>query len=173
MYLDFLSDQITSMPFSNKLEVGATEAVSNIFWVTPHLYLEVKELKVISELLASRYGQKYAFDCQNGNVDTINPKLKDKFAVERPPKHLVESYLIEIAKTYGYTYLSDCENGTSHTAAEIPDLITLADENKDELVELPDVPLTQKLDVTTEDLMKRFERLKNSWMIFWMKINIE
>lgn len=64
-------------------------------------------MKVVSELLAAKYGKPYAEACRKETVDTVSDKLKHKMSVQSPPKILVEKYLIEISKNYDLDYEPD------------------------------------------------------------------
>ncbi|KAJ8966889.1 hypothetical protein NQ317_003923 [Molorchus minor] len=70
-------------------------------------YERAKELKVIGDLLASKYGPSYAEACRLESIETISPKLKHKMSIQSPPKLLVEKYVIEIAKVYNVPYEPD------------------------------------------------------------------
>lgn len=68
---------------------------------------KLQELKIIGDLLASKYGPNYAECCRNESVDTISAKLKQKLSIQSPPKILVEKYVIEIAHAFNIPYEPD------------------------------------------------------------------
>lgn len=70
-------------------------------------YFWLKELKVVSEMLAAKYGKPYAEACRKESVGTVSEKLKHKMSIQSPPKLLVEKYLIEISKNYDLDYEPD------------------------------------------------------------------
>lgn len=84
-----------------------SEAISTIIWAAPRLQADVQELKVISDILTSKYGKQYADACREEALPTISEKLKHKMSVQSPSKLLVEKYLIEIAKIYNVEYEPD------------------------------------------------------------------
>lgn len=89
------------------LDEGLSEAISTIIWAAPRLQADVQELKVISDILTSKYGRQYADACREEALPTISEKLKHKMSVQSPSKLLVEKYLIEIAKIYNVEYEPD------------------------------------------------------------------
>lgn len=66
-------------------------------------------MKVISDLLASKYGPSFAEACRVESIETISSKLKHKLSIQSPPKLLVEKYVIEIAKSYNIPYEPDSQ----------------------------------------------------------------
>lgn len=64
-------------------------------------------MKIISDLLCSKYGPQYAESCRNETNEAISSKLKHKLSIQSPPKILVEKYMIEIAKCFNVTYEPD------------------------------------------------------------------
>lgn len=64
-------------------------------------------MKVIADLLTSKYGPSYAEACKIESIESISPKLKHKLSIQSPPKLLVEKYVIEIAKSYNIPYEPD------------------------------------------------------------------
>ena len=64
-------------------------------------------MKVIADILTSKYGRQYTEACREEAVQSISEKLKHKMGVQSPSKLLVEKYLIEIAKNYNVEYEPD------------------------------------------------------------------
>lgn len=91
-----------------ELDEGIAEAVSSIIWVAPRLQSDVAELKVISDMLTSKYGRPFAEACRAAvHPSNVSEKLQHKMSIQAPPKLLVEKYLIEIAKIYNIDYEPD------------------------------------------------------------------
>ncbi|XP_018330471.1 IST1 homolog [Agrilus planipennis] len=107
MYCDLVLARFGLITQMNTLDEGIAEAVSSLIWVSPRLQSDVAELKVISDLLAAKYGKPYGDACRAEAVATISEKLKHKLSIQTPPKLLVEKYLIEIAKIYNIEYEPD------------------------------------------------------------------
>jgi len=83
------------------------EAISTILWAAPRIQTDVQEIKVIADILTSKYGKQYTEACREEAIQTISEKLKHKMSVQSPSKLLVEKYLIEIAKNYNVEYEPD------------------------------------------------------------------
>ena len=83
------------------------EAISTIIWAAPRIQTDVQEIKIIADILTSKYGRQYTDACREEAIQTISEKLKHKMGVQSPPKILVEKYLIEIAKNYDVEYEPD------------------------------------------------------------------
>lgn len=89
------------------LDEGLAEAISTIIWAAPRIQTDIQEMKVISDILTTKYGRQYADACREEVIKTISEKLKHKLSVQSPPKLLVEKYLIEIANNYDVEYEPD------------------------------------------------------------------
>lgn len=77
-------------------------------WVAPRLQADVAELKVVSDMLQSKYGRPYADACRASvPPSNVSEKLQHKMSIQAPPKLLVEKYLIEIAKIFNIDYEPD------------------------------------------------------------------
>lgn len=68
---------------------------------------DIQEIKVIADVLTSKYGRQYGEACREEKLSTISEKLKHKLSVQAPSKLLVEKYLIEIATCYNLEYEPD------------------------------------------------------------------
>lgn len=95
------------LPIFRNLDDGLAEAISTILWVAPRIQTDVQEVKVIADILTSKYGRQYTEACREEAIQTISEKLKHKMSVQSPSKLLVEKYLIEIAKNYNVEYEPD------------------------------------------------------------------
>ncbi|XP_050502225.1 IST1 homolog isoform X7 [Diabrotica virgifera virgifera] len=109
MYCDLLLARFGLISNMKELDDGIAEAVSSLIWVAPRLMSDVQELKVIADLLATKYGPQYAEACRIESVESISAKLKHKLSIQAPPKLLVEKYMIEIAKSYNVPYEPDAQ----------------------------------------------------------------
>ncbi|GAB0091684.1 IST1 homolog [Sergentomyia squamirostris] len=130
MYCDLLLARFGLVTQMKELDEGIAEAVSSLLWVAPRLQTDVQELKVISELLTTKYGKPFAEGARAGAPGHhVSEKLMHKLAIQAPPKLLVEKYLIEIAKNYNIEYEPDPQ--VMREAKEHADgvLIDLSDRN--------------------------------------------
>ncbi|XP_015604951.1 IST1 homolog [Cephus cinctus] len=107
MYCDLLLARFGLIQQMKNLDEGLAEAISTIIWAAPRIQTDVQEMKVISDILSSKYGKQYTDACREEAVQSISEKLKHKMSVQSPSKLLVEKYLIEIAKNYNVEYEPD------------------------------------------------------------------
>ncbi|KYN27471.1 PREDICTED: IST1 homolog isoform X1 [Trachymyrmex cornetzi] len=107
MYCDLLLARFGLIQQIKNLDDGLAEAISTILWAAPRIQTDVQEIKVIADILTSKYGKQYTEACREEAIQTISEKLKHKMSVQSPSKLLVEKYLIEIAKNYNVEYEPD------------------------------------------------------------------
>lgn len=107
MYCDLLLARFGLIQQMKNLDEGLAEAISTILWAAPRIQTDVQEIKVIADILTSKYGRQYTEACREEAIQTISEKLKHKMSVQSPSKLLVEKYLIEIAKNYNVDYEPD------------------------------------------------------------------
>lgn len=107
MYCDLLLARFGLIQQMKNLDEGLAEAISTIIWAAPRIQTDVQEIKVIADILTTKYGRQYTDACREEAIQTISEKLKHKMSVQSPPKLLVEKYLIEIAKNYDIEYEPD------------------------------------------------------------------
>ncbi|XP_011311478.1 IST1 homolog [Fopius arisanus] len=107
MYCDLLLARFGLIQQMKNLDEGLAEAISTVIWAAPRLQTDIQELKIIADILTSKYGRQYTEACRDEAVQTISEKLKHKLSVQSPSKLLVEKYLIEIAKNYNVEYEAD------------------------------------------------------------------
>ncbi|XP_076299812.1 increased sodium tolerance 1-like protein isoform X2 [Lasioglossum baleicum] len=107
MYCDLLLARFGLIMQMKDLDSGLAEAISTIIWAAPRIQTDVREMKVIADILSAKYGKQYTDACREEAVQSISEKLKQKMSVQSPSKLLVEKYLIEIAKNYDVPYEPD------------------------------------------------------------------
>ncbi|CAH1105873.1 unnamed protein product [Psylliodes chrysocephalus] len=107
MYCDLLLARFGLISNMKELDEGISEAVASLIWVAPRLMADIQEIKVIADLLATKYGPQYAEACRIESIEAVSAKLKHKLSIHAPPKLLVEKYMIEIAKCYNVAYEPD------------------------------------------------------------------
>ncbi|XP_057320167.1 IST1 homolog [Microplitis mediator] len=107
MYCDLLLARFGLIQQMKNLDDGLAEAISTILWAAPRMQTDVQEMKVIADVLTSKYGRQYMEACRDEAVPTISEKLKHKMSIQSPSKLLVEKYLIEISKNYNIEYEPD------------------------------------------------------------------
>lgn len=108
MFCDLLLARFGLLTQMKELDSGIAEQVSSLIWVAPRLQSDVEELRVIADLLTSKYGKPFAEVARTATGDhMVSVKLMHKLAIQAPPKLLVEKYLIEIANIYHIDYEPD------------------------------------------------------------------
>ena len=108
MFCDLLLARFGLVTQLKELDEGISEAVCSVIWVAPRLQADVAELKIVSDLLQTKYGKHFADACRASVPPAnVSEKLQHKMSIQAPPKLLVEKYLIEIAKIYNIEYEPD------------------------------------------------------------------
>ncbi|XP_078051853.1 increased sodium tolerance 1-like protein, partial [Augochlora pura] len=107
MYCDLLLARFGLIMQMKDLDEGLAEAISTIIWAAPRIQTDVREMKIIANILSAKYGKQYTDACREEAVQSISEKLKQKMSVQSPSKLLVEKYLIEIANNYNVPYEPD------------------------------------------------------------------
>ena len=118
MYCDLLIARFGMLQQMKTLDDGLAEAISSLIWVAPRLQADVTELKIISDLLTTKYGKQYAQAARENALGTVSQKLLAKLSVQAPPKVLVEQYMIEIAKSHNIPFEPDAEVMAAAEAAK-------------------------------------------------------
>uniref|UniRef100_A0A8H7NNK2 Uncharacterized protein n=1 Tax=Bionectria ochroleuca TaxID=29856 RepID=A0A8H7NNK2_BIOOC len=81
---------------------GLEEAVKSIIYAAPKT--EIKELGVVRNLLAEKYGKEFALTAVDNLDGKVSERVVKKLSVEPPKPELVQGYLEEIAKAYGVNW---------------------------------------------------------------------
>lgn len=93
MYCDLLLARFGLIQDLSQLDDGLEEAVSGILWVEPYLSVNVKELKIIANILTAKYGKEFARVRRENLYKTVDQKLISKLNIVTPSSNLVEKYL--------------------------------------------------------------------------------
>jgi vacuolar protein sorting-associated protein IST1 len=107
MYCDLLLARFGLIQTQKELDPGLEEAIATIIWATPRLQADVQELKAVTEEFTIKYSKEFAQACRGNQLSNVNEKVMHKLSVQAPPKALVESYMVEIAKTYNVPFMPD------------------------------------------------------------------
>lgn len=91
LYCDLLLARFGLLQQLKDLDEGIAEPVSSIIWVAPRLESDVAELRVVADILSSKYGPAYAESARTATGNhRVSEKLMHKLAIQAPPKLLVE-----------------------------------------------------------------------------------
>lgn len=129
---------------------GLEEAIVSLIHAAPRL--EVKEMAMVRQLLAEKYGKDFALAADADTAGKVAKRVKDKLKVEPPARELVDAYLSTIADAYDV----DWPKGTKEAArlaAEGADLDTM-DGDADHDDDAGDLGADDKARASSEELSK-------------------
>lgn len=86
-------------------DVGLEEAVKSLIYASQRV--EVKELGMVRDLLAARFGKEFALQARENLGGGVSERVLRKLRVDTPSEELVGAYLKEIARTYGVDFGRD------------------------------------------------------------------
>ena len=92
-YCDVLLDQFSSVQQLKALNGDLAEPITSLIWVAPKLQLDVKELKIVADLLAQKFGKQSA-QARENTLNLVSEKLVDKWSYKPLPKIIVDEYLV-------------------------------------------------------------------------------
>ncbi|CCX05470.1 Similar to IST1 homolog; acc. no. P53990 [Pyronema omphalodes CBS 100304] len=102
LYCELILARIGLME-SKDCDPGLEEAVKTLLYAAPRM--EIKELTVIRQLLAEKYGKDFALSAMENLDSKVAPRVVKKLRVDPPEEQLVTLYLKEIARAYGVPYM--------------------------------------------------------------------
>ncbi|ORY96831.1 regulator of Vps4 activity in the MVB pathway-domain-containing protein [Syncephalastrum racemosum] len=105
LYCDLLLARFGLLDQYKTCEPSIAEAVHTIIWASPRTD-EVKELGVVRDQLASKFGKEFAMNALENTDDMVNARVMAKLEISAPDPYLVERYLEEIARTYDIVWAS-------------------------------------------------------------------
>ena len=96
------------------IDSALDEAAAAIFYAYPRFPADVRELTILRQLLADRYGKEFMTLAQDDRFPEadglrVPERLVKGLRVRPPSQELVESYLKEIARAYGVAWGGDAE----------------------------------------------------------------
>ncbi|KAL9554007.1 hypothetical protein MBANPS3_003019 [Mucor bainieri] len=106
LYCDLLLARFGLLESYKTCEPSIFEAVNTIIWAAPRVG-EVKELGLVRDQLASKYGKEFMMQALENEDERVNPRIVMKLQVNAPDSYLVERYLEEIARTYDIKWRSN------------------------------------------------------------------
>ncbi|KAI8983434.1 regulator of Vps4 activity in the MVB pathway-domain-containing protein [Pilobolus umbonatus] len=125
LYCDLLLARFGLLESYKTCEESISEAVNTIMWAAPRVG-EVKELSLVRDQLASKFGKEFMLQAMENDNEQVNPRIIVKLQVNAPDPFLVERYLDEIARTYDINWRShiihdnnDTEDDESDEGGEV------------------------------------------------------
>ncbi|KAI9282780.1 regulator of Vps4 activity in the MVB pathway-domain-containing protein [Sporodiniella umbellata] len=130
LYSDLLLARFGLLEAYKTCEASISEAVHTLIWAAPRLG-EVKELGLVRDQLASKFGKEFMLDAMENKDGLVNPKVIIKLEVGIPDTYLVERYLEEIASIYKIKWQSNLIEHDEETVPEDIDNVNDDDSNND------------------------------------------
>ncbi|KAE8143362.1 regulator of Vps4 activity in the MVB pathway-domain-containing protein [Aspergillus pseudotamarii] len=136
------------------IDSALDEAAAAIFYAYPRFPADVRELTILRQLLADRYGKEFMTLAQDDRFPEadglrVPERLVKGLRVRPPSQELVESYLREIARAYGVVWGGDAEE-----LGEAPTEFVDGGDNNDATAG-GDVPVTPRKEGRPADVERR------------------
>ncbi|GAA5815231.1 hypothetical protein MFLAVUS_008737 [Mucor flavus] len=160
LYCDLLLARFGLLETYKTCEESIAEAVNTIIWAAPRVG-EAKELGLVRDQLASKFGKEFMMQALENEDERVNPRIAMKLQVNAPDPFLVERYLEEIARAYDIRWRSDrLEHEDDEEEEEYPiegedddddigggqaELLPPLQNNDDTRFDLPEIPTSSPL----------------------------
>ncbi|KAF8441918.1 regulator of Vps4 activity in the MVB pathway-domain-containing protein [Terfezia claveryi] len=105
LYSELLLARIHMLEGTGPCDAGLEEAVKSLIYASQRV--EVKELGMVRDLLAARFGKEFALQARENVGGGVSERVLRKLRVDTPSEELVGAYLKEIARTYGVDFGRD------------------------------------------------------------------
>lgn len=102
---------------SSICDPGLEEAIVSLIHAAPRL--EVKELAMVRQLLAEKYGKDFTLAADSDSACKVAKRVKDKLKVEPPARELVDAYLSTIADAYDVDWPKGTKEAARLAAEEV------------------------------------------------------
>ncbi|KAJ1948505.1 Vacuolar protein sorting-associated protein ist1, partial [Linderina macrospora] len=116
LYCELLNARLGLIEQSRTVDPGIEDAVASIAYASSRV--DIKELVMIRELLAAKYGAEYIKNAMDNVDGTVSPKLVHKLSVKAPARFLVEMYLKEISNAYNVGWRPEGEESEDEAGDE-------------------------------------------------------
>ncbi|KAF9315677.1 hypothetical protein BG003_002809 [Podila horticola] len=107
LYCELLLARFGLLEQLKNCDPAILEAVNTILYAAPRS--EVKELLLVRDQLAAKFGRDFVTNAMENKDDSVNPRIIQKLKVQTPDPYLVNRYLEEIAKAFKVAWTSDPE----------------------------------------------------------------
>ncbi|KAG2234314.1 hypothetical protein INT48_000764 [Thamnidium elegans] len=129
LYCDLLLARFGLLETYKTCEESIAEAVNTIIWAAPRVG-EAKELGLVRDQLASKFGKEFMLQALENEDERVNPRIVMKLQVNAPDPFLVERYLEEIARAYDIRWRS---NRLEHEEDEEEEEYTIEEDDDDDI----------------------------------------
>eukprot|EP00127_Corallochytrium_limacisporum_P005652 Clim_evm31s210 gene=Clim_evmTU31s210 len=100
LYCDLLLARFGLIESMRTCDPGIEEAVCTVIWAAPRLSSDIRELTVVKELFAGKYGPEFMMMALENMNGMVNSRVMDKLSVSAPKSLLVTNYLVAIAQSH-------------------------------------------------------------------------
>ncbi|KAF9356246.1 hypothetical protein BGX26_005535 [Mortierella sp. AD094] len=107
LYCELLLARFGLLEQMKNCDPAIIEAVNTLIYAAPRS--EVKELLLVRDQLAAKFGREFATNAMENKDESVNPRIIQKLKVQTPDPYLVNRYLEEIAKTFKVNWTADPE----------------------------------------------------------------
>ncbi|KAG0242728.1 hypothetical protein BGW41_003624 [Actinomortierella wolfii] len=105
LYCELLLARFGLLEQMKNCDPAILEAVNTVIYAAPRS--EVKELLVLRDQLAAKYGREFVNNALENKDESVNPRIIQKLKVQTPDPYLVNRYLEEIARTFNVQWAAD------------------------------------------------------------------
>lgn len=81
-------------------DTGLEEAAAAIIYAAPRLARDVRELHLVRNMIAERFGKEFTTASQDNKNGLVPERVTSRLSTRPPSAQLVQGYLEEIARTY-------------------------------------------------------------------------
>ncbi|KAI7888218.1 regulator of Vps4 activity in the MVB pathway-domain-containing protein [Mucor mucedo] len=166
LYCDLLLARFGLLETYKTCEDSVAEAVNTIIWAAPRVG-EAKELGLVRDQLASKFGKEFMMQALENADERVNPRIVMKLDIAAPDPFLVERYLEEIARAYDVKWRShilvheeseeeeeededdDTMGNGSGGGGGQAELLPPLENEQDSRFDLPEIPTNSPLKKTT------------------------
>ncbi|XP_064641072.1 IST1 homolog isoform X2 [Lineus longissimus] len=106
-YCDFLLARFGLIKSMARVDEDLDKPIASVIWSTLRVCGDVPELREIMKQFSHKYGKEYVEMCKHSDCEAVDEKLKHKLSLHQPPKKLLESYMVEIARSYNVPFEPD------------------------------------------------------------------
>ncbi|KAF8938433.1 regulator of Vps4 activity in the MVB pathway-domain-containing protein [Dissophora ornata] len=107
LYCELLLARFGLLEQLKNCDPAIIEAVNTIIYAAPRS--EVKELLLVRDQLAAKFGRDFATNAMENKDESVNPRIIQKLKVQTPDPYLVNRYLEEIARAFKVAWTADPE----------------------------------------------------------------
>ncbi|KAG0298646.1 hypothetical protein BGZ98_000132 [Dissophora globulifera] len=107
LYCELLLARFGLLEQLKNCDPAITEAVNTIIYAAPRS--EVKELLLVRDQLAAKFGRDFATNAMENKDESVNPRIIQKLKVQTPDPYLINRYLEEIARAFKVAWTADPE----------------------------------------------------------------